>query len=101
MGFTGRIVWDNTKLEGTPTQPLDTHRLNQLVWKALISPDDCLRRAVISLERSIVSTCMKLRIPHPSLALEIPRDAERLTDSLRTSHYAVDATLESNVTAWG
>jgi len=35
-GFTGRIVWDSTKPDGTPRKLMDVSRLSALGWKARI-----------------------------------------------------------------
>lgn len=35
-GFTGKIVWDTTKPDGTPQKLLDVSRLNRLGWTAKI-----------------------------------------------------------------
>jgi GDP-L-fucose synthase len=36
VGFTGRIVWDASKPDGTPRKLLDVARLNALGWKARV-----------------------------------------------------------------
>jgi GDP-L-fucose synthase len=43
-GFTGRIVWDATKPDGTPRKLLDTTRLTALGWTPRIGLRDGLRR---------------------------------------------------------
>ena len=37
VGFTGRIVWDSTKPDGTPRKLLDVSRLSGLGWRARLS----------------------------------------------------------------
>ncbi len=37
IGFTGRIVWDETKPDGTPKKLLDVSRMNNLGWQPTIS----------------------------------------------------------------
>lgn len=44
-GFTGRIVKDPSKPDGTPRKLLDVSRLNELGWKATIELEDGLREA--------------------------------------------------------
>jgi GDP-L-fucose synthase len=36
-GFTGKIVWDATKPDGTPRKLMDVSRLTALGWKARIT----------------------------------------------------------------
>jgi GDP-L-fucose synthase len=40
VGFTGRIVWDTTKPDGTPLKLMDVSRLTALGWKAKTSLRD-------------------------------------------------------------
>jgi GDP-L-fucose synthase len=35
-GFTGRLIWDTTKLDGTPRKLMDVNRLAALGWRASI-----------------------------------------------------------------
>ncbi len=37
VGFTGQIVWDTSKPDGTPKKQLDVSKLNSLGWKETIS----------------------------------------------------------------
>ena len=37
VGFTGRIVWDTTKPDGTPLKLMDVSRLTALGWKAKVT----------------------------------------------------------------
>jgi len=43
-GFTGRIVWDESKPDGTPRKLLDVSRAGALGWKARISLPDGIYR---------------------------------------------------------
>ena len=43
-GFTGQLVWDSTKPDGTPRKLLDTSRINHLGWQPRISLKDGLTR---------------------------------------------------------
>ncbi len=45
VGFTGRIVYDVTKPDGTPRKLMDVERLRQAGWEARTSLDEGLRRA--------------------------------------------------------
>ena len=40
VGYTGEIVWDTTKPDGTPRKLLDVSKVNGLGWKASISLRD-------------------------------------------------------------
>ncbi|NDB28513.1 GDP-L-fucose synthase [archaeon] len=42
VGYTGEIVWDTTKPNGTPRRALDTSRMDSLGWKSQTSLEDGL-----------------------------------------------------------
>ena len=42
VGYTGTIVWDEAKPDGTPRKLLDTSRINQLGWRPHIPLKDGL-----------------------------------------------------------
>lgn len=44
-GFTGKLVWDSSKPDGTPRKLLDVSRLEALGWRASISLEEGLRSA--------------------------------------------------------
>jgi GDP-L-fucose synthase len=44
VGFTGELLWDTSKPDGTPRKLLDVSRLNDLGWKAEIGLEDGIRR---------------------------------------------------------
>jgi GDP-L-fucose synthase len=44
-GYTGRLVWDRTKPDGTPRKLMDVSRLKALGWQATIGLEDGLRNA--------------------------------------------------------
>jgi GDP-L-fucose synthase len=44
-GFTGRLIWDSTKPDGTPRKLMDVSRLAALGWRAGIGLEDGLRDA--------------------------------------------------------
>ncbi|MBA4313196.1 MAG: GDP-fucose synthetase [Chlorobiaceae bacterium] len=46
VGFSGEIKWDSSKPDGTPKKLLDVSRLEKLNWKAKISLEDGIRRAI-------------------------------------------------------
>jgi GDP-L-fucose synthase len=48
VGFTGRIVWDTTKPDGTPRKLMDVSRLAALGWQARISLRDGLGQTYAS-----------------------------------------------------
>lgn len=37
VGFTGNIIWDTTRPDGTPQKLMDVTKINQLGWKAAIT----------------------------------------------------------------
>ncbi|MEI7442891.1 MAG: GDP-L-fucose synthase [Actinomycetes bacterium] len=43
VGFTGEIVWDTDKPDGTPRKLLDTSKINNLGWKPTIQLRDGIR----------------------------------------------------------
>lgn len=43
VGYTGNIVWDITKPNGTPRRALDTSKMDSLGWKAKTSLEDGLK----------------------------------------------------------
>ena len=44
VGYTGQIVWDDSKPDGTPRKQLDVSRLSRLGWQAKISLEDGIRQ---------------------------------------------------------
>lgn len=44
-GFSGRLIWDSTKPDGTPRKLLDVSRLQSLGWRASIDLEQGLRSA--------------------------------------------------------
>jgi GDP-L-fucose synthase len=45
-GFTGEIIWDATKPDGTPRKVLDTSKITKLGWKPSISLDSGIAQTV-------------------------------------------------------
>jgi GDP-L-fucose synthase len=50
-GYTGKIVHDLSKPDGTPRKLMDVSKLHQLGWKASISLEDGLRRTYAEFSR--------------------------------------------------
>ena len=46
MGFTGNIVWNTDKPNGTPRRKMDNSKLKTLGWSAKISFDEGLKRTI-------------------------------------------------------
>jgi GDP-L-fucose synthase len=46
VGYTGKIVWDTGKPNGTPRRALDTSKMDSLGWKAKTSLEDGLKLTV-------------------------------------------------------
>ncbi|MBL9214383.1 MAG: GDP-L-fucose synthase [Opitutaceae bacterium] len=44
VGFTGRIVWDATKPDGTPRKLMDVSRLAALGWRSRVGLEDGVKR---------------------------------------------------------
>jgi GDP-L-fucose synthase len=45
-GFTGRVVWDSNRPDGTPRKVLDSTKINKLGWKAAITLDQGIAATV-------------------------------------------------------
>ena len=46
VGFTGEIIWDSSKPDGTPRKVLDSSKIAKLGWKSLISLDQGIASTV-------------------------------------------------------
>jgi len=46
IGFTGKIVWDSNRPDGTPRKVLDSTKINKLGWKATITLDQGIAATV-------------------------------------------------------
>lgn len=46
VGYTGNIVWDTTKPNGTPRRALDTSKMDALGWRAKTSLEDGLKTTI-------------------------------------------------------
>jgi GDP-L-fucose synthase len=46
LDFSGEIIWDTTKPNGTPRKKMDTEKLNKLGWNQTISFDDGIERTI-------------------------------------------------------
>ena len=46
IGFTGRIVWDANRPDGTPRRVLDSTKINNLGWKPIITLDGGIKSTV-------------------------------------------------------
>ena len=46
VGFTGEIIWDSSKPDGTPRKVLDSSKISKLGWKTLISLDQGITSTV-------------------------------------------------------
>ena len=45
-GFTGKVVWDSNRPDGTPRKVLDSTKINKLGWKAAITLDQGIATTV-------------------------------------------------------
>ena len=55
VGFSGDIVWDSTKPDGTPRKLLDTTRLSGLGWTPKISLREGVRRTLSDFHRDVTA----------------------------------------------
>lgn len=56
IGFTGKIIFDNSKPDGTPRKLLDVSRMTQLGWQAKTTLRDGIARAYAAYLTSLGST---------------------------------------------
>jgi len=54
-GFSGKIVWDTTKPDGTPQKLLDVTHINKLGWKAKINLNDGIRSTIQWYEENVTN----------------------------------------------
>ena len=47
IGFSGKIVYDTSKPDGTPRKLLDTSRIKKLGWQTEISLEEGIRMAYV------------------------------------------------------
>jgi GDP-L-fucose synthase len=47
VGYSGSLIFDTSKPDGTPRKLLDTNKLNSLGWKPSISLEDGIRRTIM------------------------------------------------------
>jgi GDP-L-fucose synthase len=45
-GFSGNIIWDESKPDGTPRKILDSSKINSLGWKSKVSLEDGILRTI-------------------------------------------------------
>ena len=55
VGFTGDLLWDTSKPDGTPKKQLDVSRLRTMGWSASISLADGLQRAYTDFKTALRS----------------------------------------------
>jgi GDP-L-fucose synthase len=46
IGFTGKVVWDSNRPDGTPRKVLDSTKINNLGWKSIITLDEGIKSTV-------------------------------------------------------
>jgi GDP-L-fucose synthase len=46
VGYEGRLLFDTTKLDGTPRKLMDVTKINKLGWKAKISLSKGIRHTI-------------------------------------------------------
>ena len=60
VGYTGKIVWDESKPDGTPRKLLDTSRINQLGWQPRIPLKEGLTQTYQSFLEEITANTLRL-----------------------------------------
>tara|TARA_Y100000589_G_scaffold230089_1_gene217503 strand:+ start:4544 stop:5551 length:1008 start_codon:yes stop_codon:yes gene_type:complete len=53
IGYEGRIIWDNSKPDGTPRKKLDTRHINNLGWEAKTNLDCGIRKTIESFKNEL------------------------------------------------
>jgi GDP-L-fucose synthase len=59
VGFTGRIVWDASKPDGTPRKLMDSSRLLSMGWKPSVGLEEGLRLAYEDFLTRLLSPLIK------------------------------------------
>jgi GDP-L-fucose synthase len=59
VGYTGKIVWDESKPDGTPRKLLDTSRINRLGWQPRIQLKEGLTQTYQSFLKEIISNILR------------------------------------------
>ena len=59
VGYTGKILWDTGKPDGTPKKQLDVSRINRLGWSARIPLEEGLPQAVEDFKARIVDGTLR------------------------------------------
>ena len=59
VGYTGKIVWDESKPDGTPRKLLDTSRINRLGWQPRIPLKEGLTQTYQSFLKEITSNTLR------------------------------------------
>ena len=54
VGYTGSIIWDTTKPDGTPRKLLDVSKINSLGWKHSIQLHDGIKKTYQWYKKTIV-----------------------------------------------
>ena len=52
IGFTGEIIWDKSKPNGTPRKKLDCSRINKLGWYPLIDLDTGIKKTFLDFKKN-------------------------------------------------
>ena len=52
--FKGRIIWDDSKPDGTPRKLLNISRINNLGWSAQIELEDCIKSTIDVFKKEIL-----------------------------------------------
>ena len=60
FNYKGKILWDNSKPDGTPRKLLDVSRINSLGWKAKIDLDNGIEKTIQKFEENYATGNLRL-----------------------------------------
>lgn len=72
VGFTGDLIFDTTKLEGTPQKLLNTEKINRLGWRPEVSLSDGLLKTIVWYKNTYEQNVQKITEKSLVSAREIP-----------------------------
>jgi GDP-L-fucose synthase len=52
VGYKGELVFDTTKLDGTPKKLMDTNKINKMGWMAAINLKEGVKKTIIEFSKN-------------------------------------------------